>query len=141
MKRTIAVMVIAGTMFLGSVRAADSVEPASCTFTNSRTTAVSYVNDTEYYRGTSILFTNCVLLTTNGVIQGLDGVTIELKWGTSATNHTFSPSVQVAADGTWTLATTIPTNWEAPNIQIKITDSLTNSYIYPWRMVHTKASM
>jgi hypothetical protein len=124
-----------------SLLAADAVEPATCSFTNARDTALSYVNDTEYYRGTSVRFTNCMLQTTGGATQGLDGVTIELKWGTTATNHTFSPTVQSAAAGTWYLTMSVPTNWEAPNIQIKVTDSGTNSFIYPWRLVHTKASM
>lgn len=136
-----AIIIVGIVSVVCGVLAADSVEPASCTFTNNRNDTISYVTDTEYYRGTSILFTNCVLQTTGTVAQGLSAVTVELKWGTSATNHTYTANVQDAAAGKWWLSMTIPTNWEAPNIQIKVTDAATNSYIYPWKLVHTKASM
>jgi len=141
MKKLVAVVMLGVSLIAGPVQAADAVEPPMLSFTNARSSTVSYISDTEYYRGTSLLFTNCVLQTTNGAIQGLDGVTIELKWGTTATNHTFVPTVQDAATGKWFLNMTVPTNWEAPNMQIKVTDANTNSYIYPWRLIHTKASM
>lgn len=141
MKKLLSVSV-AVLVLIGSVCAGDAVEPAILTgLTNSRSDSVTFYNATEYYRGATLRFTNCVLLVTNSVIQGLDGVTMELKWGTEATNHVFTPTVTSTNLGKWTLSLTVPTNWASPYIQIKITDALTNSYIYPWRMLHTKASM
>ena len=121
--------------------AGDAVSPASCTYTNSRTDTASYVSDTEYYRGSTLLFTNCLILTTGGATQGLDGVTVEMRWGSTAASLCYTGTVQSAAAGTWWYSFTVPTNYEAPNIQIKVTDSNTNSYIYPWRLVHTKLAM
>jgi hypothetical protein len=126
------------------VRAADAVEPASATVVCLRDEGVAYINATEYYRGTTILFTNCILYagtTTASARQGLDAVTIECKWGVSGTNHTFAGTVQSATGGLWWASFNAPTNWESPFLQVKITDSLTNNYIYPWKMIHTKSSL
>ena len=121
--------------------AGDAVTPATCTFTSARTDTQSYVSDTEYYRGSSLLLTNCLILTTGGATQGLDAVTVEVRWGSTASMLCYTGTVQSAAAGTWWMSFTVPTNYEAPNIQIKVTDSNTNSYIYPWRLVHTKQAM
>lgn len=143
MKRITIMALAIAAMALGGVcvQASDAVEPASCTFTNNRGDTISYVSDVAFYRGTSVLFTNCMLQTTGTATQGLTDVTIQLKWGTETTNQIFAGMVQSAASGTWWCALTILTNWEAPNIQIKVTDVYTNSYIYPWKLIHTKASM
>jgi hypothetical protein len=133
-----------GLFAVGAVIAADAVEPAQATVVSVRDEGVAYINSTEYYRGTTLLLTNCAVYsgtTTNTARQGLDGVSIELKWGSASTNATFAGTVQ-STNGLWWASFTIPTNWEAPNLQIKLTDSVsTNVYIYPWKLVHTKAGM
>jgi len=138
MKRFLAVLVLA--MVAAAAIASDAVEPASCAITNSRTDGVSYAPG-QFYRGTTLLLTNCAVQTTGTVVQGLSGVTIDLNWGTAATSHHFSGTAQVTNLGTWWASFTVPTNWEAPYLQVKLTDTSTNVYIYPWRMFSTAAAM
>ena len=144
MKRMRLMIAAAVALLVGLVvfaMAADAVSPQTCTFTSARTDTASYIDATEYYRGSSLLFTNCLILTTGGATQGLDTVTVEMRWGSTASMLCYTGTVQSAAAGTWWMSFTVPTNYEAPNIQIKVTDSNTNSYIYPWRLVHTKQAM
>lgn len=142
MKKILILNTLVLALLLGSVRAADSVEPATITFNLSRSdTAESFVSASEYYKNASLRFTNCVLYTTGTVVQALSDVTLELKFGTSSTNLTYTPTVTSTNLGKWTLDITVPTNFDAPYMQMKITDVNTNSYIYPWRRIHTKASL
>ena len=142
MKKLVMVMaavVVAAGM---AVAAADAVDPVSITCTNARTDSISYVNATEYYRGATIVWSNCVMLTTGAATQGLNLCAVEMKWGLSTTAQTFNASIGGgASSNVWNLSMTCPTNWEAPYVQLKVTDSNTNSYIYPWMMIHTKASL
>jgi len=128
-------------VFLGTAKAADSVEPASLSVTNNRNDSVSYLSETVFYKNASLLWTNCTLQTTGTVVQGLSGVAIELKWGNSLSNLTFTPIVTSTNLGKWTLNMTIPEGWDMPSIQIKVTDAMSNSFIYPWRLIHVKDAM
>lgn len=124
--------------------ASDAVEPASASFNCLREEGEAYISGVQYYRGTSILLTNCVLYagaTTNSARQGLTDVTIDLNWGTAASNIHYTGTVIAATAGTWWASFTIPTNWEAPFLQVKITDVNTNVYIYPWKLISTKGSL
>jgi len=42
-----------------------------------------------------------------------------------------------ATGGAWWFLTTVPTNYQNPYVQIKVTDSNTNIYIYPWKIIST----
>jgi len=124
-----------------AVARADSVDPATITCTNNRNDTLTYLSDAIYFKGASLLWTNCSLQTTGTVAQGLSGVTIQMKWGSASSNVTFSPVVTSTNLGKWSLNMTVPTNWDQPAIQIKITDAQTNSFIYPWRLIHVKDAM
>lgn len=124
--------------------AADAVEPCYVVMTNIRNEAVGYVSEESFYRSVTLRFTNCVAkagTTAGSAAQGLDGVTVQVKIGT-ATNDTvaYTGSVQVAASGTWFCNVTTPTGTTA-YVQVKLTDSQTNSYIYPWKVIKTKPSL
>jgi hypothetical protein len=129
MKRLILMMVVAMALGLWPARAADSVEPASCTFTNARSDAVATVAAGTIYRNASLNLTNCVAQTTNSVVQGLSGVTVSVSVGNTSTNIDYTATVQTAASGTWHCTVTVP-DLSTFNVQVKLTDSLTNSYIY-----------
>jgi hypothetical protein len=133
--------VVAGV--IGLATAGDAVEPAKGAVVCVRDEGVAYINATEYYRGTTLLLTNCVVYsgTTTNTPQGLSNVTVTCKFGLSTTNVTFSGTVASAAAGTWWASFSVPTNWEAPYLQVQITDENTNTFIYPWKMVRTKAGM
>jgi hypothetical protein len=118
------------------IHAADAVEPASVTTTNLRGESASLTVSAEsFYQGTTLLFTNCALYastTTNAGLQGLDGVTVELRIGTTVASTAYSASVQ-STNGLWWCSATVPTNMTAAFVQVKITDANTNSFIYPWK--------
>jgi hypothetical protein len=124
--------------------AADAVEPCYICMTNIRNEAVGYVAEESFYRNTTLRFTNCVAksgTTAASAAQGLEGVTIQVKIGT-ATNDTvaYTGAVQVATSGTWYCSAVTPTGTTA-YIQVRLTDAATNSYIYPWKVIRTKASL
>lgn len=141
MKRLILCLLVLLALGLWPARAADSVEPASCTFTNVRSEAVATLSAGTIYRGASLNLTNCVACTTNSsTVQGLDGVTVSVSVGNTSTNVDYSGTVQVAASGTWHCTVTVP-DLSSFYIQVKLTDSLTNSYIYANKVLTADQSM
>lgn len=144
MKKSFLAVCVIACLGAGLAKAADAVAPQSTTFTNFRDEGIGYISSTPFYRGTSILLTNCVLFAgadTNSAVQGLDGVTVAIEWGTTASSTSFPATVISTNLGTWAASFVIPTNWESPYLQVKVTDSATNSYIYPWKLVITKAAL
>lgn len=144
MKRMMAVMA-AGLVLIGSVQAADAVAPANCTFTNFRGEAEGYVSGTYFFTGSTLRFTNCITYAgadTNSAVQGLSGVTVQVKIGTTTTNTAYTATVTSAALGQWMCDVQIPTNVTSTlYMQLKLTDSSTNSYIYPWKFVNVKTAL
>ena len=123
--------------------AADTVEPASCTVTNLRNESEALLSSEQYFIGSTLLLTNCFLGSGETVAagtQGLDGVTIEAVVGTTVTSTTNTGTVISTNEGTWWTSFTVP-NQTAPYLQVTVTDSATNSYIYPWKQIQTKTSL
>lgn len=126
------------------VAASDAVTPAQLTMNSIRDEVVGYPTDVSYFEGSTLLLTNCVMYagtTTNSAKQGLVDVTIQVKIGTATTNQTYSGTVQVASNGTWTCTASVPTNSGQCYLQVKITDVNTNSYIYPWKILNHKSAL
>ena len=137
-------ILLAGVWCLSSVFAADAVIPASLTITNLRDEAQLYPTDTSYFEGTTLRLTNCVMFagaTTNSARQGLSEVTIQVTIGNTTTSATYTGTAQVETNGTWSAGATVPTNSGQCYLQIKITDSITNSYIYPWKILNHKKAL
>jgi len=139
-------LLIVGLLIVGAigVRAQGVVAPASVTITNFRTEAQSFISDSTYFNDTTLRFTNCVMYsgaTTNSSVQNLTGVTIEVSVGAASTNIAYSGTAQIATNGTWFSDITVPSFVSAPFLQVKITDASTNSFIYPWKIISSKASM
>jgi hypothetical protein len=129
-------------------RAADSVQPQSISINNLRGVASgTQASATEFYQSSTLLFTNCVAYTgtnTASAVQGLDAVTVQLTLGNSAATTTVATAtVDVASNGTWWCAITIPTLGASYSCygQVKLTDAQTNSYIYPWFKILTKEAL
>lgn len=140
MKKRLILCLIPAMLCL-TCRAADSVEPASCTVTNVRGEAAASVSAGTIYRGTSLNLTNCVACTTNdSTIQGLDGVTVQVSVGNLTTNIDYTATVQSTNAGTWHCTVTVPdlSSW---TLQVKVTDASTNSYIYPSKVLTAESSM
>jgi hypothetical protein len=120
--------------------AADTVEPANATITSLRDEGIGYVSTTvSYYEGSTLRFTNCVLYsgaTTNTARQGLDEVTVTVDIGNTATNVEYD-GVVISTNGVWGCDVTVPTDVSPCYMQLKITDTLGTSYIYPWKIVQT----
>ena len=141
MKRYLIFGAVVLSAIIGLVKAADTVDPATITGTNNRADSLTYFSETIFFKGASLQWTNCSLQTTGTVVQGLSGVTIQMKWGSAGTNVTFNQVVTSTNLGKWSLLMSVPTNWDNPSIQIKITDANTNTFIYPWRLIHVKDAM
>lgn len=140
--RAIVAIALCGVAMLAL--AVDSVKPANVAFNSLRDEAQGYISGVYYYEGSSLLLSNCVIYsgtTTNTAKQGLSGVTIAVDVGTTTTNWTYAGTVISAAQGKWKSTIVVPTGLSQTYIQLKITDSHTNSYIYPWKMMRTKASL
>lgn len=140
--KTIGMLCVFGALIL-PVRASDAVEPASVTITNYRDEAIANVSAVEYYNGSSLLFTNCVLFAgtdTNSARQGLVDVTIQIKIGNSTTSDTWSVT-GTSTNGVWSCPVTVPTFSGYTYMQIKCTDVNTNVYIYPWRILNRKTPL
>jgi hypothetical protein len=125
----------------GLAAAGDIVLPQSVTVTNFRGGAqAEYANATIYTQGDTILFTNCVAYSgtdTNSAVQGLDGVTPTLRIGTESTNVLYTGTVQVAAEGTYTVTGVIPMGAHPCDYLLRLIDANTNSYTYLKGMLHT----
>jgi hypothetical protein len=146
--RRILMIAVAGLMLAIGIAAGDStVQPVSVTVTNTRgDVAGTLVSGTTYYRGQTLVFTNCVPYTggtTSSAAQGLTNVTVLVNIGDGATSNTYTGAVNTAVSpNVWNLTiTSFPTNWSSPYMQLKLTDSGNNSYIYPWLSIQTKAAM
>lgn len=119
-------------------RSADSVTPESCTVTNLRSEAQGKVGAGDYYRGTTLLLTNCLMYSgtsTNSGRQGLSGVTIEVRVGDTDTNVAYTANV-ANTNGEWSCSIAVP-NLQSAWLQVKITDGSGNVYIYPWKTLTT----
>jgi hypothetical protein len=112
--------------------AADTVVPASLSFTNKREEATQQVTwgDNLWWSG-SLNLTNCMLYSNSAgtTTQGLDGVTVTVVAGNSTTNISYTATVQSAADGTWHCTVT-NLSVSQMQFQVTITDGSGNSYIY-----------
>ena len=131
------------SIFGNSVQSADSVEPASVTITNIRSEAVQTISWAgTVYQATSLLFTNCVVYsdTEGSVVQGLNGVTVQVSVGNLSTNVDYNATVMSTNAGTWYCNVTVP-SLSSYYVQVKLTDSQTNSYIYPNKTMSASQSM
>ena len=142
--RSVVIGAVLCALLLGvGAYAADAVEPASMTFTNFRSEAVGPVpGGGTLYRHSSLLFTNCLCYTgtdTNSAIQGLDGVTVVVSVGNLSSNVDHTATLDV--NGTnWWVSFTLP-DLASMHVQVKVTDTNSNSYIYPNKTVSAEQSM
>jgi hypothetical protein len=141
----IALMLVLFGLFSGlPCQAADAVEPVTLAVTNKRLESASAITyGGTIYKNSSLVFTNCQLYadSTGVTKQGLDGVTVEVAVGSLTTNITYTATTQgSAANGMWGCTVAVP-NLSAFMIQVKVTDSSTNSYIYSSKTVSTETSM
>ena len=141
----IAAVALVSTICLLISLASDEVAPANVTFNWLRQEGVGQISSEQYYEGTTLRLTNCVLYagtTTNSARQGLTDVTMELRIGNTTTNVPYTPTAETATNGTWHCAITVPTNITPCYLQIKLTDAVgTNVYIYPWKTLNWKSPL
>lgn len=120
-----------------------ALDPQYVTVTNLRNeTADQWVSSVEFYTGQKIVFTNCIASsgTTSSTRQDLTGVTIAVSVGTVATNQDFTGTATLATNGTWGASFTLPTNWVNPYVWVKLTDTSTNVFVYPRKVIRTTDS-
>jgi len=146
---TIAVLALLGIIYLtmaAGVTAADAVQPAGYSgLINARGEDVVSATGT-YYRGTSLCFTNSHTLVggAGSDTQGLDGVTVEFRVGTSSSNIAYTGTVYAVGGVTnrYWVTIEVPSLTGTINLQTKLTDSVsTNVFIYPWKRLNTTAPL
>ena len=128
--------------FMLFVVKSSALEPATASITNLRDEAESYISQTELYRGAPFLLTNCIALAgplSNSPRQDLSGLSLILNIGTTSSNTSY-PAYMSNTNGTWWARFNVPTNWDAPKLQLKLTNS-TDIFIYPWKILKTKAPL
>jgi hypothetical protein len=113
------------------------VQPAAATIRFVRADTSEVVADGPFFKGTSLLLTNCVLYsgTTTNVAQDLTSCTITCKVGSvTSALITTNGVIQSAANGTWWARFTVPTNLDnAAILQVSVYDQNGNSYTYNWK--------
>jgi hypothetical protein len=117
----------------------DSVEPASVAVTSLRGEAIVSLSQSAFFAGTTLRLTNCVAYagtSTNSSKQGLTNVDLEIRIGSTTTNAPYVGNVASATNGTWWCDISLPTNMSTVYFQLKLTDSTTNIYIYPWKVIN-----
>jgi len=126
------------------LHSAFALDPASATITNYRDEAESYISQTEYFQTAPLLLTNCIAVAgplTNSPRQDLTGLTLILSVGTPTSNLTYTGTVANATNGVWWVRiASVPTNWTAPKVQLKLTNSA-DIFIYPAKLIKTKAPL
>lgn len=136
---------IVGLLVLATfAAAADTVAPAAVTFTNFRGQAEANIASENYFGGSTLIFTNCAIksgTSATGTVQGLDGVTVDVAVGSTATNVHYTAAAISAALGTWGATVSVPTNLGIANVQVKVTDGAGSSYTYPWLYFAVKTAM
>ncbi len=122
----------------------DVIESVTNYIVNARTDSGTGNIGGSYYKGSTLLLTNCYAIAAGGTTQGLDGVTIDISVGNTATNTDYTGRVYTVSTSTnrWWQTITIPSNVSGTMyLQVKLTDAYTNSYIYPWKMITFKDAM
>lgn len=124
--------------------AVDAVEPEATAWVSTRGADVQVLAG-NFYQGTTLRLTNCVAYagtTTNSAKQGLDGVTVQIRVGSTDGAQTYTGTVAGAtSNGSWWANVVVPTNAGQQFLQLKLIDSQTNSYIYPWASIRTKSPL
>ena len=143
MKRTVTLIGLV-TMICGMALAGDGVAPASTNIINRRTdTGTGSISSTVFYKGSTLLFTNCYMFTASGATQGLDEVVVDINIGNTSSNVAYTGNVYVVSSVTnkWWRSVEIPDITGTMSVQIKVTDANTNIYIYPWQNLAVKSSL
>lgn len=145
MRRILTAVVACGLLMMaGQVRGGDVVAVPTVTWTNFRGQALGEISSEQYWQGTTLVGTNVLLYAgtdTNGAIQGLNGVTIDVAVGSSSSNTHYVGTIISTNEGTFWFSATVPSNMNIAYAQVKITDENTNIYIYPWMYFSTKVSL
>jgi hypothetical protein len=105
--------------------------------------AVLPLGTESYYRSSTLRLTNCVAYagTDTSTTQGLDGVTVEVRIGREGTNNVaYTGTVVEASSGSWWADVTVPDS-DSVYLQLKLTDTNSASYIYPWKIIRTKEAL
>ena len=123
---------------LSAAMADDTVAPQSCTWTNIRGEEVAGIPGT-FFKGATLQATNCVAYVSTGVTQGLAGVTVTITISDTITSTNFAATVQDSANGKfWFRCSLTNALLDQARVQVKLTDSLGSTYIYPWKVLNMK---
>ena len=129
--------ILAAMLLMAGGAIAQSVNPINVAITNRTTDTVAAISTQTFCAGTSILFTNCVFLSTTGTVLPLSGVSVSLKIGTFQASDSYTGTVNAASSNWWALARVPATlnDRETCYVQVTRTDG-TNYVVYPLKTVN-----
>jgi hypothetical protein len=141
----IAVVFVALIIAMTSAILRADVTPANTAVTFLRADPSEIVTNGPFYKGTTLLLTNCILYatTSTNTVQDLTSCSITCKVGTTTTAYvTTNGTIQSAASGTWWTKFTVPTNVDNSAIfQVTIYDASGNSYTYNWKVLPVRSGL
>jgi hypothetical protein len=140
--------IVVGIFVLGSimVAAAGDLNPATSEKDLIRT-STGIPLSTPYFRGSTLRLTNwvCYADATGTTTQDLTDCVAAVVVGSTGSAVTYTGTIQVAAEGTFAVDITVPTNATlAQYIEVTLTDtgqSPNVSFTYPWYGITTKARL
>lgn len=145
MNKSLVIAIVAGGIGFAALAVRGDVTPANTKVTFLRADPSEIVTNGPFYKGTTLLLTNCVLYagTSTNLPQDLTSCVITCKVGTTTTAYvTTNGTIQSAADGTWWTRFTVPTNVDNSAIfQVTIYDSSGNSYTYNWKVIPVRSAL
>lgn len=143
MKRTGGwVLLVAGVLALVASIVVADVAPQTVTFTNLRDQATASASEAgvSYWRGDTLVMTNCVLAagtTNNSTRQDLTMCVVTCKVGSTSSSTAYSGVVQ-NTNGLYSCSFTVPTSG---TVYIETTVTATNTgnrYTYGWKLLSAK---
>lgn len=141
--------ILAAVLLPLSARAAgDLIVPPYVAHRWFQTNTANITYSTTYFTGSSFTLSNILFVTTGGTTQGLNNVTVEFRVGTTDSNLAYTAT-------TYPISGTAPTNaawvtFPVPSltaipgtakVQAQLTDYLTNSAVYPQRVINRQAAL
>ena len=147
MKRVWLILAVLAAVLVGyPAHAADAVGVESITnMVNIRGESEATLSGT-YFRSSTLLLTNalCLVGTTGSDTQGLDGVTVTLTVGNSSSNIDYTATAYTNSAGVtnlWWASITVLDISGTVNLQTKLVDANTNTFIYPWKRLSVKDAL
>jgi len=121
-----------------------ALDPAQITFTNFRSEAVAAASADTFYRGDTIVLTNCIAYSgssTSSAVQDLTGLGVTVTFGDGTLTGSNVAATIVSTAGVWSATYTLRSNEGAKTyIQVRLTNSAAG-FTYPLKYINVKSKL